>query len=52
MKKIFTRKRFFFGSIIVLLVLIYNGSYADISEEELKGSYANENSRFVEVDGM
>ena len=52
MKKIFTRKRFFFGSILVFWILIYIGSYADISVEELKETYANKHSKFIEVDGM
>ena len=52
MQKIFHKKRFLFGMSILLLVLIYNVSYADISLEELKKEYANEQSEFVEVNGM
>ncbi|KGL58925.1 alpha/beta fold hydrolase [Polaribacter sp. Hel1_85] len=52
MKKIFTIKRFFYGIIIILLVMIYSNSYADISVEELKKEYANEHSKFIEIDGM
>ena len=52
MQKIFHKKRFFIGISILLLVLIYNVSYADISLEELKKEYANEQSEFVEVNGM
>ncbi|MFB1039835.1 MAG: alpha/beta hydrolase [Polaribacter sp.] len=52
MQKIFHKKRFLFGISILLLVLIYNVSYADISLEELKKEYANEQSEFVEVNGM
>ena len=52
MQKIFHKKRFLFGINILLLVLIYNVSYADISLEELKKEYANEQSEFVEINGM
>ena len=52
MQKIFHKKRFLFGISILLLVLIYKVSYADISLEELKKEYANEQSEFVEVNGM
>jgi pimeloyl-ACP methyl ester carboxylesterase len=52
MQKIFHKKRFLFGISILLLVLIYNVSYADISLEELKKEYANEQSEFVAVNGM
>lgn len=52
MRKIFHKKRFFIGISILLLVLIYSISYADISVEELKKEYANEQSEFVEVNGM
>jgi pimeloyl-ACP methyl ester carboxylesterase len=52
MRKIFHKKRFLFGISILLLVLIYNASYADISLEELKKEYANEQSEFVEINGM
>ena len=52
MKQFFSKKRLFFGTFIILVVLIYNASYADISVEELKMSYANQHSKFIEVDGM
>ena len=52
MRKIFHKKRFFIGISISLLLLIYSVSYADISVEELKKEYANEQSEFVEVNGM
>mgnify|MGYP006157145713 FL=1 len=52
MQKIFHKKRFLIGISILLLVLIYRVSYADISLEELKKEYANEQSEFVEVNGM
>ena len=51
MKKTFTKKRIFFGFITILLLTIYNISYADISVEELKKEYANEHSKFIEIDG-
>jgi pimeloyl-ACP methyl ester carboxylesterase len=52
MQKIFHKIFFLFGISILLLVLTYNVSYADISLEELKKEYANEQSEFVEVNGM
>ena len=52
MRKIFHKKRFLIGISILLLVLIYKVSYADISLEELKKEYANEQSEFVEINGM
>ncbi|MEE9407179.1 MAG: alpha/beta hydrolase [Polaribacter sp.] len=52
MKKVFIKKRIFKGIIFILLFLIYNGSYRDISVEELKLDYVNEHSKFVEIDGM
>ena len=52
MQKIFNKKRFLFGISVLLLVLIYNVSYADVSLEELKKEYANEQSEFIEIDGM
>ena len=52
MKKIFNTKRFLFGISILLLVLIYNTTYADISLEDLKKEYANEESEFITIDGM
>ena len=52
MQKIFHKKRFLFGVSILLLMLIYKVSYADISLEELKKEYANEQSEFIEINGM
>jgi len=52
MTKIFNTKRFLFGISILLLVLIYNTTYADISLEDLKKEYANEESEFIRIDGM
>jgi len=49
MRKIFHKKRFLIGISILLLVLIYKVSYADISLEELKKEYANEQSEFLEI---
>ena len=50
--KYFNKKRFFYGIIIILLVLIYNGSYTDIPVEELKKEFANKHSKFIEIDEM
>jgi pimeloyl-ACP methyl ester carboxylesterase len=52
MKKISTKKKVLLGIIIILLVLIYNGAYADISVDDLKKEYANEHSKFIEINGM
>jgi pimeloyl-ACP methyl ester carboxylesterase len=52
MKKGSLKKRFFLGLILLILVLIYQGFYSDISSEELKKEYANEHSKFIEIDGM
>ncbi len=47
------KKKYFFYAILVLLILLINGVvYSDISVEELKDLYANEHSKFVEIDGM
>ncbi|CAI8436886.1 MAG: 2-hydroxy-6-oxononadienedioate/2-hydroxy-6-oxononatrienedioate hydrolase [Flavobacterium sp. SCGC AAA160-P02] len=37
---------------LVLLILIFVGYYSDIPVDELKRIYANEQSKFIEVDGM
>jgi hypothetical protein len=40
-------------SLIILLIFgIGNGVYADISIEDLKNEYANEQSQFIEVNEM
>lgn len=52
MNKASLKKRFFLGVIFLIFVLIYQGFYVDISPEELKKAYANEHSKFIEIDGM
>jgi len=52
MRKIFHKKRVLFGISILVLVLIYNISYADIAVEDLKKTYANEHSQFIDIEGM
>jgi pimeloyl-ACP methyl ester carboxylesterase len=52
MKKICDKKKVLLAIVIILLVLIYNGSYADVSVEDLKKAYANEHSKFIEINGM
>jgi pimeloyl-ACP methyl ester carboxylesterase len=52
MKKISAKKKVLLAIVIILLVLIYNGSYADVSVEDLKKAYANEHSKFIEIYGM
>lgn len=52
MKKNNKKKYLFYAILIVLILLIKGGIYADISVEELKLAYANEHSKFVEIDGM
>jgi pimeloyl-ACP methyl ester carboxylesterase len=52
MKKISAKKKVLLAIVIILLVLIYNGSYADVSVEDLKKAYANEHSKFIEINGM
>jgi hypothetical protein len=47
------KKKIFFYTILVALVLLVKGAvYSDISVEELKKEYANEHSKFIEIDGM
>jgi pimeloyl-ACP methyl ester carboxylesterase len=47
------KKRYLFYVILVALVLLVKGAvYSDISVEELKKEYANEHSKFIEIDGM
>ena len=48
------RKKRYLG-LLILIVLIWvikEGSYFDIPAEELKKKYANEKSKFVQIDGM
>ena len=50
MKKKF--KYLIYSLIILLIFVIGNGVYADISIEDLKNEYANEQSQFIEVNEM
>lgn len=52
MKKGYLIKRFFLGLLVLIPVLIYQGYYQDITVENLKKSYANKHSKFIEIDGM
>ena len=52
MKKTSITKKFFYGFVIIFLIAIYNGAYADISAEDLKKEYANEHSKFIEINGL
>jgi len=45
-------KYFIYSLVILLTIAIGNGIYADISVEDLKNEYANEHSKFIEVDEM
>jgi len=45
-------KYFIYSLIILLTLAIGSGIYADISVEDLKNEYANEQSQFIEVDEM
>ena len=51
-KKIKSKQWFFLGIGIFLAVIIYNASYADITVEELKKTYANAHSQFIAIEGM
>lgn len=47
------KKRYIFYTILVAFILILKGGvYSDISVEDLKAEYANEYSKFIEIDGM
>ena len=47
------RKIFFLYTILILLILLVKGTvYSDISENDLKIAYANDASKFIEIDGM
>ncbi len=47
------RKRFFLYTILILLIFLIKGTvYSDISENDLKIAYANDASKFIEIDGM
>ncbi|QNM85627.1 alpha/beta hydrolase [Polaribacter pectinis] len=52
MKNRFKKKYVFYGFLILLILLIKGGIYADISVEDLKSEFANEHSKYVEIDGM
>lgn len=52
MKKATPKKIIFYGFLLLILVSIYTGFYNDIPVEELKKAYANQDSKFVEIDGM
>ncbi|MCH3880889.1 MULTISPECIES: alpha/beta fold hydrolase [Tenacibaculum] len=52
MKKNSTKKYFFYAILIGVILLIKGAIYSDISVEVLKEKYANEHSKFVEIDGM
>ena len=45
-------KSFIYLLVILLTIAIGNGIYTDISVEDLKNEYANEHSKFIEVDEM
>ncbi len=46
------KKYFFYSVLVVLALLIKEVVYSDISVENLKKEYANEHSKFIEIDGM
>ncbi|WKD85947.1 hypothetical protein KCTC32516_01296 [Polaribacter huanghezhanensis] len=52
MKKNKKIKYIFYAVIIVLILLIKGAVYSDIPVEKLKEKYANEFSKFMEIDGM
>ena len=52
MKKSNKKKYILYTILIVLLLLIKGAIYSDISVEDLKKEYANEHSKFIEIDGM
>lgn len=52
MKKKKNRKFKLLISLLVVIVVIGNGVYSDISLEELKKEYTNEYSKFVDIDGL
>lgn len=46
-------KKYVFLTVLVLLILLIKDAvYVDISVDELKKEYANQNSQFTEIDGM
>jgi pimeloyl-ACP methyl ester carboxylesterase len=52
MKKSSKRKYALYGFLIFLVFVINSVVYSDISVEDLKVKYANEFSKFIEIDGM
>ena len=52
MKKRSKRTYVFYAIVIVLILLIKGAVYSDISVDDLKAKYANQFSKFMEVDGM
>lgn len=52
MKNSIKKKYVFYGFLILLILLIKGAVYKDISVEELKSEYANEHSKFIEIEGM
>ena len=53
MKKKNIKKKYVFYTVLVLLIILIKGAvYKDISVEDLKKEYANENSKFIEIDEM
>ena len=47
------KKRYVFYAVLVVCILLIKGAvYSDISLEELKKEYANEQSEFIEINGM
>jgi pimeloyl-ACP methyl ester carboxylesterase len=51
MKKV-KKNRIYLFTLIVFVWVIGGGVYSDISVENLKQEYANEQSKFIEIDGM
>lgn len=52
MKKRFKKRYILYLVLVVFVVLIKGAIYSDISVEDLKREYANEHSKFIEIDGM
>lgn len=52
MKKNNKRKYIIYAVLIIIILLIKGAVYSDISVEKLKEKYANQHSKFIEIDGM
>lgn len=52
MAKKSSRKYYFYAVLGILILFISSVFYADISVEDLKKEYANEHSKFIEIDEM